>query len=151
LSLFGNRWRSGRRSSNSQRPPDSIDSRTSTSRAPTRASSRTTPRSGFSDTLLRVTSRSTRRSPTQNGRYDRSFGIKAEFTIPIRSGFGRIALPSLASERTEPDRVAISDETHAATAIAYAHINLVRRRDDTLQTADVALSPGRSRASTGRQ
>lgn len=69
------------------------------------------------------------------------FGIKSGFTIPIRTGFGRIALLSLASERTEPDRVTIKDETHAATAIAYAHMNLLRIRDDTLQTAGVALSP----------
>jgi LuxR family transcriptional activator of conjugal transfer of Ti plasmids len=69
------------------------------------------------------------------------FGIKSGFTIPIRRGFGRIALPSLASERTEPERVAIRDETHAATAIAYVHINLTGRRDDTLQLKEVALSP----------
>ncbi|WP_430699581.1 autoinducer binding domain-containing protein [Mesorhizobium captivum] len=41
-------------------------------------------------------------------------GIKSGFTISIRTGFGRIALLFLASERTEPDRVAIRDETHAA-------------------------------------
>jgi LuxR family transcriptional regulator, activator of conjugal transfer of Ti plasmids len=69
------------------------------------------------------------------------FGIKSGFTIPIRTGFGRVALLSLASESTNADCVAIRDETHAATAIAYVHINLARNRDDPLQTVDVSLSP----------
>ncbi|WP_352648171.1 autoinducer binding domain-containing protein [Mesorhizobium sp. M0408] len=79
------------------------------------------------------------------------FGIKSGFTIPIRTGFGRIALLSLASERTEPDRVAIRDETHAATrSPTFTSISCVdgmtRCRPQTLRSR-----PGRSRASIGRQ
>lgn len=69
------------------------------------------------------------------------FGIRSGFTIPIRTGFGRVALLSLASDRPQAECVALKNEAHAATATAYVHISLARGRDHTLRTADVSLSP----------
>lgn len=69
------------------------------------------------------------------------FGIRSGFAVPIRVGFGGTALLTFASSRRELDPVGIRDLAQAATATAFAHINLVRLSATALRAAEIALSP----------
>lgn len=53
------------------------------------------------------------------------FGIRSGLSIPVRGGFGRTALLTLASDR--PSAAAnIRDTVHAITAVAFVHVHLNR-------------------------
>lgn len=53
------------------------------------------------------------------------FGIRSGVSIPVRGGFGRTALLTLASDR--PSAVAeVRDAVHAITAVAFVHVHLNR-------------------------
>lgn len=69
------------------------------------------------------------------------FGISSGIAIPIRGGFGRVAMLSLSTSREDANHIAVRDAAYAATAVAFVHINLLRLSDKTLAAADTQLSP----------
>jgi LuxR family transcriptional activator of conjugal transfer of Ti plasmids len=70
------------------------------------------------------------------------FGIRSGVSIPVRGGFGRTALLTLASDKPSAD-AEIRNAVHAITAVAFVHIHLNRIVRAPRGTA-VALTPRQS-------
>jgi len=70
------------------------------------------------------------------------FGIRSGISIPVRGGFGRTALLTLASNRPNAD-AAVRSAAHAITAVAFVHVHLTRLVR-TPHNAPVALTPRQS-------
>lgn len=65
------------------------------------------------------------------------FGIVSGLSIPIRAGFGRTAMLTLASDQPRIESVEIRDAIRAMTAVAFVHVHLnflmgSRRRNSTV-------------------
>lgn len=69
------------------------------------------------------------------------FGISSGIAMPIRGGFGRVAMLSLAASRDDAHHIAVRDAAYAATAVAFVHMNLLRLSRRTLAAAETQLSP----------
>lgn len=54
-----------------------------------------------------------------------AFGIRSGVSIPMRGGFGRTALLTLASDRPGTD-AEVRNVVHAITAVAFVHVHLNR-------------------------
>ncbi|MFG1465862.1 LuxR family transcriptional regulator [Xanthobacter sp. DSM 24535] len=89
----------------------------------------------------------------------KAFGRVSGFSIPIRVGFGTMAMLTLASERPT-ETIAVRDPTHVTTAVALLHLNITRLGSALLNAADITLSPreltclkwasmGKTKAETG--
>lgn len=70
----------------------------------------------------------------------RSFGMASGLSIPIKAGFGSTAMLTLVSGRPTED-ISIYDPTHAATAVAFLHLNIARLGSNLLHGSELLLSP----------
>lgn len=70
----------------------------------------------------------------------KAFGRVSGFSIPIRVGFGTMAMLTLASARPT-ENIAVRDPTHVTTAVAFLHLNITRLGSALLSAAEIALSP----------
>lgn len=70
------------------------------------------------------------------------FGIRSGVSIPVRGGFGRTALLTLASDKPSAD-AEVRNAVHAITAVAFVHVHLNRLVRTPHSTA-VALTPRQS-------
>lgn len=71
------------------------------------------------------------------------FGIRSGVSIPVRGGFGRTALLTLASDRPIAE-AEVRNAVHAITAVAFVHVHLSRLLVRTPHNAPVALTPRQS-------
>lgn len=71
-----------------------------------------------------------------------NFGIRSGVSIPVRGGFGRTALLTLASDKPSAD-AEVRNAVHAITAVAFVHVHLNRLVRTPHNTA-VALTPRQS-------
>ncbi|MGD9840088.1 MAG: autoinducer binding domain-containing protein [Afipia sp.] len=70
------------------------------------------------------------------------FGIRSGISIPVRGGFGRTALLTLASGRPSAD-AEVRNPVHAITAVAFVHVHLSRLMRAPHNQA-IALTPRQS-------
>lgn len=68
------------------------------------------------------------------------FRIRSGVSIPIRTSYGRTAMITLASDRSQADVPPSWDPLQAALALAYIHIHLSLAATSSLKTGDVKLS-----------
>ncbi|WP_162458030.1 autoinducer binding domain-containing protein [Mesorhizobium tianshanense] len=69
------------------------------------------------------------------------FGIRSGISIPVKAGFGRTVMLTLATNRDEPGPVVVRDVALAATAVAFVHISLIRLSAKLPRTGQTDLSP----------
>jgi LuxR family transcriptional activator of conjugal transfer of Ti plasmids len=69
------------------------------------------------------------------------FGICSGFTVPMRVGFGAMALLSLASGNLDAEPVTIGDLALAITATAFACLNLTKLAGKASRLGEIGLSP----------
>lgn len=67
-------------------------------------------------------------------------GIRSGFTIPIKTGFGRIAMLTLAGGAEEQPSIVVRDIMHAATAVSFVHANIVRLTNNVPKGMNTPLS-----------
>ncbi|MCO5164705.1 MAG: autoinducer binding domain-containing protein [Mesorhizobium sp.] len=67
-------------------------------------------------------------------------GICSGFTIPIKAGFGRVAMLTVAGEAKEQPDIIIRDPVQAATAVAFVHVNIIRLTANILMKSKAGLS-----------
>ncbi|MGD9923478.1 MAG: autoinducer binding domain-containing protein [Variibacter sp.] len=70
------------------------------------------------------------------------FGIRSGVSIPVRGGFGRTALLTLASDKPNAD-AEVRNAVHAITSVAFVHVHLNRLVRTPHSTA-AALTPRQS-------
>lgn len=69
------------------------------------------------------------------------FGIRSGISIPVRAPFGHTAMLTLASEKPQVDFAEVHDILRAATAVAFAHVNLQRIASRSDFIAGIKLTP----------
>lgn len=67
-------------------------------------------------------------------------GIRSGFTIPIKTGFGRVAMLTLASETEEQPSIVVRDIMRAATAVSFVHANIARLTNNVPKGSNAPLS-----------
>lgn len=67
-------------------------------------------------------------------------GIRSGFTIPIKTGFGRVAMLTLAGEAEDQPSIVVRDIMHAATAVSFVHANIARLTNNVPKGSNAALS-----------
>ncbi len=68
------------------------------------------------------------------------YGICSGVTIPIKAGFGRIAMLTIAGDTKEQPDIVIRDVMQAAAAVAYVHVNILRLTASVLKKSKAGLS-----------
>ncbi|MCC6208758.1 MAG: autoinducer binding domain-containing protein [Gammaproteobacteria bacterium] len=71
------------------------------------------------------------------------FGICSGVSIPVRGGFGRVAMLTLTTDKSAVDFVEIRNVTHAITAVAFVHVHL-NRLVSAQHTPTIELTPRQS-------
>jgi len=69
------------------------------------------------------------------------YGIRSGFSMPIRIGFGGIAMLTVASDRSPGRSVAIRDPSLGSVAVAFVHVGLSRSNNVNFAARSDALSP----------
>lgn len=69
------------------------------------------------------------------------FGLRSGLSIPVKTGFGRTAILTVASGGPTPNVLGRLDQYRVRTAVAFLHLTLGRRAEMQLLSPDVDLTP----------
>lgn len=69
------------------------------------------------------------------------FGIRSGLSIPVRGGFGRTAMLTLASDQPRACFVEVRDAVRAVTGVAFVHAHFNFLTSIRCETPDVSLTP----------